>query len=184
LDKPAGGLYEFVAKDHPLASAYFDFGRYFVLALVAAWAVAVRLRGRETNRDRRPASAGALKKATYDAYAAAAVTLAIFLFFTPGFGVQYTVMVVPLLFAVWPTMANVYGLAAGVFIGIIYWAQWPGRHWPPDSQFKGMCPWPSPLYGLVAWGLLGYFVLWAEFRSRDSFVSGEPGPERPGVDGF
>jgi len=45
------------------------------------------------------------------------VTLSIFLFFTSGFGVQYTVMVLPLLFAVWPGMANAYGLVADCLSG-------------------------------------------------------------------
>ena len=90
----------------------------------------------------------------WNLYEVAAVTLAIFLVFTPGFGVQYTVLVLPLLFAARPRLANVYGLLAGLFLLVVYWAQWPGR-WPPDSQFKGMFPWPSPLWGLAAWARWG-----------------------------
>ena len=169
FDHPPDGLYEFVATDHPLARVYFNFGRYGVLALIGAWAVFARLRGRKGAASSTLSHRNGLrsKEPAYDTYTLAAVTLSIFLFFTPGFGVQYTVMVLPLLFAIWPGMANAYGLAAGLFIGIIYWAHWPGHHWPPDSQFKGMCPWPSPLYGLVAWGLLGYFMLRAVFMRRD-----------------
>jgi len=149
-DKEPGAWYEFVPKEHPLASFYFNYGRIAVLALAAGWALAARLRGRED----------------YDAYTIAAVTLSIFLFFTPGFGVQYTVIVLPLLFAVWPGMANAYGFMAGLFLVIIYWAHWPGHHWPPNSQFAGMFPRPARVYGLVAWGLLGYFTLRAVLTRR------------------
>ncbi len=175
-------LNEFLSAEHPWADLYFNFGRYGLLTLIGVWAAAARLRQREADLKFEPvnelngnATAGSSisystgprsTEPVYDTYTLAAVTLAIFLFFTPGFGVQYTVMVVPLLFAVWPAMANAYGLVAGLFIGIIYWAHWPGHHWPPDSQFKGMCPWPSPLYGLVAWGLLGYFIFRAVFYGR------------------
>jgi hypothetical protein len=194
-DKEPGAWYEFVPKEHPLASFYFDYGRYAVLALIAGWAVAARLRRREdcekqpidanqldgfdqttAGKFRTGAATGSptlsywigprLKQPFYDAYTIAAVTLAIFLFFTPGFGVQYTVIVLPLLFAVWPGMANAYGLVAGLFLAVIYWAHWPGHHWPPNSQFAGMFPRPARVYGLVAWGLLGYFTLRAVFTRR------------------
>jgi hypothetical protein len=154
-DKEPGAWYEFVPKEHPFASFYFNYGRYAVLALIAAWAVMARWRSnpREVGRP-------------YDAYTIAAVTLSLFLFFTPGFGVQYTVMVLPLLFAVWPGMANAYGLVAGLFLAVIYWAHWPGHHWPPNSQFAGMFPRPARVYGLAAWGLLGYFTIRAAFTRR------------------
>ena len=194
-DKEPGAWYEFVPKEHPLANLYFNYGRYVVLALAAAWALAARLRRRD-DCERQPKgatridaldqiTAGKLRTAAadgsptlsywigprlkqpfYDAYTISAVTLALFLFFTPGFGVQYTVMVLPLLFAVWPGMANAYGFMAGLFLAIIYWAQWPGHHWPPNSQFTGMFPRPARVYGLVAWGLLGYFALRAVFTRR------------------
>ncbi len=155
-DKEPGAWYEFVPKDHPLASLYFNYGRYAVLALTAGWAVMARWGRRVSGENRRP----------YDAYATAAVTLSVFLFFTPGFGVQYTVIVLPLLFAVWPGMANAYGFVAGLFLAVIYWAHWPAHHWPPNSQFAGMFPRPSRVYGLAAWALLGYFTLRAIFTKR------------------
>ena len=127
-----------------------------MLALIAGWAVLARWRGRDSREGEGP----------FDAYTIAAVTLSIFLFFTPGFGVQYTVIVLPLLFAVWPGMANAYGLVAGLFLTVIYWAHWPGHHWPPNSQFAGMFPRPARIYGLVAWGLLGYFTLRSVFATH------------------
>ena len=159
--KPIGVLNEFVPADHRLASAWFDCGRYVVLALICCWALLV-WRARRAGKPTETSTVGVHGNShcgSPDAYTVAAVTLAIFLFFTPGFGVQYLVMIVPLMFAVWPAMANAYGLVAGLFIGMVYWAQWPGHSWPPDSQFKGMYPWPSPVYGLVAWGMLGWFII-------------------------
>jgi hypothetical protein len=105
------------------------------------------------------------------------VTLAIFLFFAPGFGVQYTVMVLPLMFATRPRLANLYGLLAGLFLLVVYWGHWTGR-WPPDSQFHGYFPWPSPLWGLAAWGALGLYLVVAVFRLRPPAFGA--GPVSPG----
>jgi hypothetical protein len=118
----------------------------------------------------------ALSPAKPDRYEVAAVTLAIFLFFASGFGVQYTVMVLPLMFAARPRMANLYGLLAGLFLLVVYWGHWTGR-WPPDSQFHGYFPWPSPLWGLAAWGALGAYLLMAV--SRLGRLSSAPGPGFP-----
>jgi len=127
------------------ADAYYIHGRPLVLVLVGLWAVAARLSGQT------------------DRYEVAAVTLGIFLFFASGFGVQYTVMVLPLMFAARPRLANIYGLLAGLFLLVVYWGHWTGR-WPPDSQFHGYFPWPSPLWGLAAWGTLGLYLLLAVVR--------------------
>lgn len=72
----------------PAAAAYHAYAKYPVLVLLVGWAVAAR-------RLRR-----------WDRYEVAAVTLALFLVLAPGFGVQYTVVLLPLMFAVRPPLAN------------------------------------------------------------------------------
>jgi len=81
-----------------------------------------------------------------------AVFLAIgtFLLLTPGFGVQYTIMVLPLFFAQRLGRAVVYGTLAGLFIGIIYVDFWDGKV-PWVSLFGGPYPAPSPAFGIAAW---------------------------------
>lgn len=137
------------------ADVYYNRGRQLVLVLIGLWALTARLW--------RPSTAP--RPAQTDRYEVAAVTFAIFLFFASGFGVQYTVMVLPLMFAVRPRLANLYGLLAGLFLLVVYWGHWTGR-WPPDSQFHGYFPWPSPLWGLAAWGALGLYLVVAVFHMR------------------
>lgn len=137
----------------PISDWYFNHGKTLVLALIGVWSVVARVLGR------------------WDRYQLCAVTLAIFLFFAPGFGVQYVVIALPLMFAAWPAMAAAYGLVAGLFLLVVYWAQWPGAHhvWPPNSRFKGRFPYPSAWYGVAAWALLGWFLVrqvWVRRRTR------------------
>ena len=56
----------------------------------------------------------------------AAGTFAIFLVFAPGFGVQYLVILVPLLFAARPRLATLFGLLAGTFLLAAYAIFWDG----------------------------------------------------------
>ncbi len=122
-----------------LGHYYYEHGRNVVLGLVLAWSIAARVLGR------------------WDRYEVGAMTAAIFLFFAPGFGVQYTIIGVPLLIAVRPREGAIYSLMAGIFIFVVYWGHWNGRAWP-DSQFHGQFPWPSPLWGLAAWASLAWFM--------------------------
>jgi hypothetical protein len=128
------------APDHP-AAVYFHHGSWIILALVGLWAVAAR----------------ALHP-RWDLYRVAAVTYAIFLVFAPGFGVQYLVMVAPLLYvAVAPRFGNAYGLAAGAFLLAAYWFYYDGG-FPISSLFDRRFPEQIALVGLVAWGTLVYFL--------------------------
>ncbi|QOV87650.1 glycosyltransferase 87 family protein [Humisphaera borealis] len=137
--------------DNPLVAFFFLKGRHLLLLAVGAWAVLGRVPvGRHlANR-----------------YDLGAVTLALFLVLAPGFGVQYTVVAAPLLFASRPRWANAYGFVAGAFVLCNYWAQWPGHSWPPNSQFRGRYPMPSPIWGLAAWGILLAYIGTMAFRSR------------------
>ena len=81
-----------------------------------------------------------------------AVFLAIgtFLLLTPGFGVQYTILVLPLFFAHDLGRAALYGTLAGLFIGISYIDFWNGQT-PWVSLFAGPYPPPAPAFGIAAW---------------------------------
>jgi len=84
--------------------------------------------------------------------------LATFLVFTPGFGVQYTVYVVPLLFAINLGRAVAYSFASGLFILSVYFVF--GLHtFPWRSEFNMNFPLPTSLFGLVAWMVLITIVL-------------------------
>jgi hypothetical protein len=130
---------------HSAAAYYYFHGRFVVLALIGGWSVASRLLGR------------------WGLYEVAAVTLAIFLIFAPGFGVQYTVMVLPLLFVIRPRLAMAYGLAAGIFLLAVYFITWTGE-FPLFSNYHSLFPMPSPWFGLVAWATLVAFVVIALVR--------------------
>ncbi|MDB5289346.1 MAG: hypothetical protein JWL69_587, partial [Phycisphaerales bacterium] len=139
LLQAAGGA----ADSGPLPAAvlfYRDFGRYLLLALVAAWSIAARLLPR------------------WNRYEVAAVTLAIFLILAPGFGVQYTVIVLPLMFAARVRFAVIYGLCAGAFLFAAYLVFWDGG-FPFSSLFNQMFPPVVGTMGLPAWGVLIAFVL-------------------------
>jgi hypothetical protein len=92
-------------------------------------------------------------RARWDRYQLCAICLGLFLVLTPGFGVQYSVMVVPVLMAVSVGRGFVYSTLAGIFIGIVYYGFWDGSPYY-YSNFTGPFPQPAPLFGLLAWGVL------------------------------
>ena len=119
---------------------YYWHARYLIVALIGLWAVVARLSGR------------------WGRYELAAVTFAIFLVLTPGFGVQYTVLVGLLLFAVRVDVATVYGLVAGLFLAAVYAAFRIGPV-PLYSEWRSVIP-PVPAFlGLMTWLLLVYFLI-------------------------
>jgi hypothetical protein len=121
------------------AQWYHGTGRNLLFALIAAWAIVARVRGRWTR------------------YEIAAVTFAIFLIIAPGFGVQYLVILVPLMFAARPRQAILYSTAAGIFAGALYLAVHVTGSFPARSNVNRY-PLPETLLGLVAWGVLVRFV--------------------------
>jgi len=119
---------------------YYWHARYLIVGWIGVWAVVARLAGR------------------WGRYELAAVTFAIFLVLTPGFGVQYTVLVGLLLFAVRVDVATVYGLVAGLFLGAVYAAFRVGGV-PLYSEWRSLIP-PVPAFlGLMTWLLLVYFLI-------------------------
>ena len=151
---------------HRLAAIYFPLARYLILLAIAA----LSLRGW---RVREPA------------YPLCTLSFVIFLVLTPGFGVQYTIMVAPLLCAVSLGRGAVYASLAGVFIGSVYlYFKLPGAPW--QSNFWSLFPRPCALLGILAWGYLadtGIRLGWDLARprpgSQDSAVLGpaEAGPD-------
>lgn len=125
----------------------------------------------------------------WDAYQLGALGWCVFLIFTPGWGLQYTVYVVPLMMAVSLGRGTLYGLVAGLYLLAAYAGGWhPGwqdmvprrdsvaaivgpmafnaRAWhgtlPLQSVYDGayhVNPLPVPL-AFLAWGILvGFFCL-------------------------
>ncbi len=134
---------------------YRSFGRQLVLMLMGALTLI------------------AWATARFNRYQLGAMTLATFLFFTPGFGVQYTACVVPLLFADRPAIAAGYSLLAGLFIGFVYWCFW-NRQFPATTLFARSIPSPGTLFGLLAWWTLGCYLTtnaWSACRTN----GGAPG---------
>lgn len=85
-----------------------------------------------------------------------ALGMSLFLVLIPGFGVQYLVWPLPLLFAVSPGVALRFSLYGGAFLSLIYYLFWTGRM-PWYSIFTTGFPEPAPYLGLLAWvTLIGF----------------------------
>jgi hypothetical protein len=132
------GAAEDVSNLPPAVIIYRKIGRFLIVALVLGWSILAR-RNR-TNR-----------------YDIAAGTFAIFLVFAPGFGVQYLVIVVPLLFAARPRLATLYGLLAGTFLLAAYAIFWDGG-FPLSSLFNRTFPPILGYLGVPAWCALIYYL--------------------------
>ena len=131
-------------------------GRYVILAAVAL----VSLVNAVVRRDR--------------PYELPAIAWAIFLVLTPGFGIQYTVCVLPLLFAADLRRAIIYSLNAGCMLLLVYTArmEWTlplhGRvqYWPFHPV--------AILFGIIAWATLVGFLVSRLPRIVGLRSSGEP----------
>jgi hypothetical protein len=104
-------------------------------------------------------------------YELGALAWALFLVLTPGFGVQYAVSVLPLLFAVDLKRGSLYSLGAGLMLFVIYafrmvWVL------PLHSGVQYFpCPVVAVMCGILGWSVLVSFVvqtlprLWRETGS-------------------
>jgi len=91
----------------------------------------------------------------WNPYELGLLTFATFLVFAPGFGVQYTIMLLPLMVAVSIGRARAYSAAAGAFLFIVYFMTLVPDQFPLYSYFRPpVLPMPGPLFGLVAWLIL------------------------------
>jgi hypothetical protein len=123
-----------------LHALYVPAGRYLIVAIIlalCAW-----------SRWRRPLST----------YQLAAGGLAALLFFAPGFGVQYTAILGPVLIAASLGWGLWYAVSAGAFLASVYYLFWT-REALLGSLHTTFFPGPSPWIGLVAWFGLGGFVI-------------------------
>jgi hypothetical protein len=95
-----------------------------------------------------------------------ALSFALFLVLTPGFGVQYTAWVGPFIVMCGLFEGALYGLLSGAFLAIVYlhFADWSKL--PILSHLWGRFPDPAPKVGLMAWVFLLAFVIVLLYRSR------------------
>ena len=143
----------------PAVETYHDLGRYVVFGLIGIWAVLARILNRWTR------------------YEIAAMTFAIFLIFTPGFGIQYLAMIAPLLFAIRPGLAFVYCTAAGAFAGALYLTHLQPNAFPLQSVL-GWFPPRESMLGLIAWIVLMTFLV-GTLRRRRSAVADQSATGQP-----
>lgn len=132
------------------ATVYNRWGSWIILGCVTVWGVVAR---RYNER--------------FDRYRVAAVTYALFLVLAPGFGIQYLIVLAPLLYATAPRFANLYGVLAGVFMLAAYFFYWDGL-FPLSSLFDRAFPTPLALFGLMPWCVLLYFLVAVAPRARDA----------------
>ena len=136
-----------LAPGHP-ATVYNRWGSWIILGCVTLWAVVAR---RFPDR--------------FDRYRVAAVTYALFLVLAPGFGIQYLIVLAPLLYATAPRFANLYGVLACVFLLAAYFFYWDGT-FPLSSLFDRPFPPPLAMFGLMPWCVLIGFLVAVLLRYR------------------
>jgi hypothetical protein len=92
-------------------------------------------------------------------YELGALAWALFLVLTPGFGVQYAVSVLPLLFAVDLRRASVYSLNVGLMLFVIYTFRMQ-LQLPLHSGVQYFpCPMVAVLGGILGWSVLLSFIV-------------------------
>jgi hypothetical protein len=148
------------------AIAYHFIGRYLIFAAIGAWSVAARIWPR------------------WDRYQLAAVAFSLFLLLTPGFGVQYVVIVGLLLFATRPMLATIYAASSSLFVFIVYWHRLMPGVWPLRALFQQPLSFGESLAGLMTWGVIAYYVastvlLGARRPQRERQLP--PGPDNLGA---
>jgi hypothetical protein len=118
---------------------YLDSGRWMVMGVMVLLGLIARRR-------------------SWSRYELCAACQAMFLVIAPGFGVQYTVLVVPMLCALLPGMGLLYGTGAGAFSGEIYW-HYRVSGFPIASRFTGGFPEYAAVFGLVVWMILIVYLV-------------------------
>lgn len=122
-------------------------GRYLIVGSIVAMSVLAAFRAQRLRYQ----------------YQLGAAAWALFLVLTPGYGVQFSVSVLPLLFAANVGRATAYSVLAGAMLFFIYGANMPlalPLHGPVQYW-----PWPklAVLFGILAWAVLaGYLVTFSK----------------------
>jgi hypothetical protein len=110
----------------------------------------------------------------------------VFMFFTPGFGVQYLSWLVPWVVCLGPTATAAYYLSGGIFISVVY-TYW-SRGFPWNCANSLAVPGWSPLgilFGLICWSVTGWLlfsfvVKWSKLCEDPSYY---PHSQLPGFKG-
>ena len=144
----------FTRQDDGVLMAFRDYGRYLLFALVLIWSVI---------------AARVWKRPLYEVAAGA---YAIFLVFASGFGVQYLVIVAPLLCAVSLWWSAAHSICAGLFLIIVY-AQAREEGYPFASLLLGYFSRGAALIGLAAWLTLAAFLV-SLIRGRSNTITPAP----------
>lgn len=97
------------------------------------------------------------RKRGWSLYETAARSIALFFVLTPGWGVQYSVFLVPFVTAVFRPYSVVYGVAMGLYLLVLYYRVRTGA-FPWVSFFQGPHPLPQAYLGVVPWGLLAAYL--------------------------
>jgi hypothetical protein len=130
----------FSAVAQALIARYYTMGRLVIIAAIVLLALRVR-RDEKLSR-----------------YTSAACALCLFMILTPGWGLQYMILPLPLLYATGRIMtATVYSFVGGILCLFTAWQNWLGS-WPIDSDAIIGPVAPGPLYALLAWATLIVFV--------------------------
>jgi hypothetical protein len=128
-----------------LTIQYRAVGKYVIAVLTLTLAILARLR-------------------SWDAVRLGAATMSLFLFVTPGFGVQYLVWLVPLLAGYSMRYSIWWGLLAGAFLVLTYQSflvnEWPLRslHFIILEEPFFVPREPMGTLGLLAWMVLGRYL--------------------------
>jgi hypothetical protein len=93
----------------------------------------------------------------------AAIVYSLFLVLTPGFGIQYTVYPVLVLFAAGPARAVAYALAGGAYVVLVYLSLWTGT-FPAFSDFNSAYPIAPQGLGYIAWFTLAHAAIQLSFQ--------------------
>ena len=89
---------------------------------------------------------------------ACSVHARLFLILAPGFSIQYTLMVLPLLYATGRMfIATIYSLLTGIFLWFAYFPYWKGG-FPIDTWSLSGVGSQGVIFGLLAWAMLIVFV--------------------------
>jgi hypothetical protein len=103
----------------------------------------------------------------WNGYELGAISYALLLLLAPGFGPQYTVIIVPLLLAVTIAGSWVWSITVGLYIGFAYFSRLISSGIPMETAFIPGTPTPPGAgFGFIGWMCLGLTTLLLLVRRR------------------
>ena len=109
-----------------------------------------------------------------DNYQRCALFLATFFILTPGFGMQYTAALAPLMFAVSAAWGLRYATTTGLMLLVIY-LYYKTNGPVLNSELTSRFPVLAGMIGILAWGMLIQFVVQLLWKRRSVPAGPEPG---------